>query len=475
MSTGLTSRAREVINCRAVPTPAPSVSRRGLTVGLFTAMVAIAFEAISVATAMPAAASALNGLRLYAWAFSLFLIGMLFATVASGRLADRKGPARPMLLGLGLFALGLVVAATARSMPQLIGGRLIQGLGSGTMSVAIYVCIARVYDPEQRPRMFSYISTAWVLPSFVGPPIAAYLTHRLGWQWVFLAVLPLLALASFMVVPSLLQLMRTPSVEPDTSTSRKPAALWAGGLAALGAASLQFAGQRPEGSALLFAGLGVGLLGASLPNLMPERFFQLARGLPSVIVVRALLAGAFFGAEAFVPLMLVKQRGLPLLLAGGVLTIGALGWTAGSWVQARPRFTLRRDRIITLGTGFLVLGLGLTTLTSWLPWLWVGLVAFSWVLGGLGMGLSVASTSLAVMTVSPVAEQGRNASSLQLGEALGSSLFIGLAGSIFNGLQPGGDLTVAFGAVLAVMTGVAVISLCLSLRIGRIVDEPGAG
>ena len=82
-----------------------SAPPRSLAIGLCVAVVAVAFEAISVATAMPAAARELDGLDLYAWAFSLFLIGQLFATVAGGRLCDRIGPARPMVGGIAVFAL----------------------------------------------------------------------------------------------------------------------------------------------------------------------------------------------------------------------------------------------------------------------------------------------------------------------------------------------------------------------------------
>jgi MFS family permease len=432
-------------------------------------VVAVAFEAIAVATAMPAAAKALDGLSLYAWAFSLFLVGMLLSTVAGGRVADRVGPAQPLLVGMVLFAAGLVVAGTAASMLQLIGGRLVQGLGSGTMGVATYVVIARAYEPAERPRMFSYISTAWVVPSFVGPPVAAYLTHRLGWPWVFFAVLPMLAVAAAMLAPTLLRLSKAPPPVAPLPVVRRPAALWAAVLTSLGVVTLQVAGQQLDARSALLAVLGIAMLGAGLPNLMPQRFFRLSGGLPSVIVVRGLIAGSFFGAEAFVPLMLVEQRGMPLLLAGGVLTVGALGWTAGSWVQSRPGWRIRRDRIITLGSLFLVAGLALATLAAALPQLWVGSVAISWVLGGFGMGLSVSSTSLAVMTVSGVAEQGRNASSLQIGEAVGASLFVGLAGTIFHGLQPAADL--GFAGVIAAMTAVAMLSLVVSLRVGRIDNE----
>ena len=68
----------------AAPTVAPpAVSKRRLTIGLCANVVAIAFESIAVATAMPVAARDLDGLPYYAWSFSLFLIGMLFSTVVA--------------------------------------------------------------------------------------------------------------------------------------------------------------------------------------------------------------------------------------------------------------------------------------------------------------------------------------------------------------------------------------------------------
>src|SRR4029453_6004567 len=85
---------------------APRVSQRALTIGLCATIVAIAFETISLATAMPVAPRHLNGLNYYAWAFSLFLIGMLLATVVCGRISDRIGPAKPLLAGLGIFLVG---------------------------------------------------------------------------------------------------------------------------------------------------------------------------------------------------------------------------------------------------------------------------------------------------------------------------------------------------------------------------------
>ena len=83
-------------------------------------------------------------------------------------------------------------------MAQLLAGRLVQGLGSGAMNVAIFVCVAQAYSIKQRPKMFTYISTAWVLPAFVGPPASAWLTEQLSWHWVFFAVIPLVLFGGVM-------------------------------------------------------------------------------------------------------------------------------------------------------------------------------------------------------------------------------------------------------------------------------------
>ncbi len=81
-----------------------------------------------------------------------------------------------------------------------------------------------------------------------------------------------------------------------------------------------------------------------------------------------------------------------------------------------------------------------------------------------------ARTSLATITLSPVDAQGRNGSSLNLGDALGSSIFVGLAGTIFGALHPGGDLGATFGAVLLSMSVVAVLGMLASLRVGPVGD-----
>ena len=161
------------------------------------------------------------------------------------------------------------------------------------------------------------------------------------------------------------------------------------------------------------------------------------------------------------PLMLVEQRGVPLLQAGAVLTVGAIGWTAGSWLQARPWLRLRRDLLITLGCWSVAIGVGIVGSIAFLPTLPYALVAVGWIWAGLGMGLAVSSSSLAAMSLSATSEQGRNASSLNVSDALGSGIFVGVAGTVFAALHPSGNLALTFGLVELSMAAVGLLAVFL--------------
>ena len=448
----------------------PAVSRKALAIGLCAVIVGIAFEAAAVATAMPVAARQLNGLGAYAWAYSLFTIGMLFSTVVCGRLSDRMGPAKPLLVGMIIFGGGLVIGGTSISWPMLIGGRLVQGLGGGMLNTASYVLIAKIYSPAQRPRMFTYISMAWVLPGIAGPAAAAWITRTLGWHWAFFAVLPVLGFGGLMISPTLRLVLRQPRPAPtdpgDEPTN--PAPIWAATVAALSAVAIQYAGQRLDLLAIIPAAAGVVGLGISLPRLMPAGFMRLARGLSAVVLTRMMLPGAFFGSEAFIPLMLVEQRHLPLTLAGSVLTIGSIGWFTGAWVQSQRWMNMRRERMVTLGTASVALGVALIAVAALVPSTWVGLIAIAWIIAAFGMGVGTATSTVATMALSSDAQQGRNASSLNLGDALGSGLFVGISGSVFTALRGHHDLASTFGSAFAVMAVVAVLSVAASTRIGKV-------
>ena len=444
------------------------MSLRNLTVGLCMTVVAIAFEAIAVATAMPVAARTRRADLLRLVVLSRHdRDAVLHRRHRPAQRSDRTGQAAARWLGdlRGGAGRGGHRAAYA----QLIGGRLIQGLGSGVINTAIFVCVAGVLDPAAAADVHLHLDG-------VGAAIVRRSTGRrladLGLQ-LALGVHRRAAAGRpgrAMVLPTLLIMIRSYRPQEGEPAAR-PAALWAAGLVAVAAAAIQLAGQRLDwlALALLVAGLAGLLVG--LPRLMPPGFLRLGRGLPAVIMVRGLLPGAHFGSEAFIPLMLVEQRKISLLLAGAVLTIGSIGWTTGSWLQSRPWLKIRQDRLITYGCLSVAVGVSIVAVVGIWPGLWFGLVGVGWIFAGLGMGLATSSTSLAVMTLSDVSVQGRNASSLNVFDALGTGIFVGLSGTIFAALRPTGNMSLTFGVVYAAMVGVTLLAVGSSLRIGRVRNE----
>jgi MFS family permease len=435
---------------------------RRLLVGIVSVIVLIAFEAMAVATVMPRAVTDLNGLAFYAWAFTGYVVASLFAMVVAGEMCDRSGPRLPLLGGVALFTVGLVLAGTAVDMGVFVLARALQGLGGGAVIVAIYVVVARAYDQSVRPRVFAVMSSAWVLPSIVGPAVAGFVADRLSWRWVFLA-------AAAFVVPAVGVMWGALPTVASGDGLRRPGRRGAAAMVAGGVACLQYAGQRLDAVGSLAAVVGLGLLLPSLHRLLPVGTLRLARGLPTVIAMRGVLAGAFFGTETFIPLMLVSQRHLSTTAAGLALTGGALGWAVGSWYQGRPATNAPRYRLVQAGCLLVAIAIGgIAAVTlAWVP-TWLALMA--WVVGGAGMGMSMASVSVLMLALSPRSEQGVNSAAMQVADALFSVVFIAIAGAVFAAAaRRGGPQIWAFWVIDAVM---AALALGGAVAAGRIRTRP---
>lgn len=432
---------------------------RALTFGIVSCVLLVAFEATAVNTAMPVAAHALHGLGLYSFAFSGYFTASLLAMVVSGEWADKRGPLGPLAAGIGTFAVGLVVAGTAQSMWVFVAGRAVQGLGGGLLIVALYVVVGRAYPERLRPSVFAAFSAAWVLPSIVGPVVSGTVTQHLGWRWVFLSIPVLVLLPIMLMLPQLRRLQ----AEDDSVRSwalDRPRILLAVALA-VGAGLLEYAGQLLDLLALLPAAVGLALLVPAVLRLLPRGTLRAARGLPTVILLRGIAAGAFFATESFIPLMLVTQRGLSPTLAGLSLTSGGLSWALGSWFQGRPWAGRHRQLLVRLGLLMSALAIGCAglALVHSIP---ACAVAVAWTVGGAGMGLTIASVGVLMLAESAPEETGENSASLQVSDALGNVLLTALAGVLFTSI--GTDTSGGFAAIFITMAAVTLVGAAISGR-----------
>ncbi|MBT2480984.1 MFS transporter [Streptomyces sp. ISL-94] len=428
-------------------TPAPptggimGAAYRTLSFGIISVVFLIAFEATAVGTAMPVAARELEGIGLYAFAFSAYFTTSLFGMVLSGQWADRHGPLRPLTGGIGAFAAGLVGSGTAGDMWVFVLGRAVQGFGGGLVIVALYVVVSRAYPERLRPAIMAAFAASWVVPSIVGPLAAGTVTEHLGWRWVFLGIPALVVVPLVVALPAI---RRTASGPVDTGAA--PAAFdrrrirLAFGIS-LGAGLLQYAAQTASEPGARWLSLVPGIAGAALlvpavRGLLPRGTYRARRGLPSVVLLRGVAAGSFIAAESFVPLMLVTQRGLSPTLAGFSLAAGGLTWAGGSWVQSKGRMDPYRERLMVGGMVMVAFAIAVApaVLIQSVP---VWTLALAWAVGCLGMGLVIGSTSVLLLKLSAPEEAGANSAALQISDALANVVLLAAGGAAFAALGGG--------------------------------------
>lgn len=441
--------------------------RLGITVGSVVLIFLAAIEALAVTTVMPIVSVDLDGEALFAVAFSGTLATGVIGMVAAGAWSDRTGPRVPLYTAVVLFIIGLVVSGFAPDMYTFIVGRLIQGLGAGGQTVALYVVVARVYPPELHGRIFAAYAAAWVVPSMIGPFLAGAVAEFLHWRWAFLGVAVLTVLA-FVLVMARLRNVSLSSSDPADEAAQTPRGgsigvrMLRAVIVAVAAVAVGFAAEARPAIGWPIALGALVVLGFAILPLLPPGALRARRGLPSVILMRGLAAGAFFAAEAYVPKLLMDRFEFSPTFAGLALTIAALAWSSASALQGRYGDRLGSTRIVVISVPLLlvaVLSLLVVSVTGAMPWLAV----IGWGFAGAGMGLLYPRLTVLTLAYSTSANEGFNSSALSISDSTGSAVTIALAGLLFLALPFGGS---GFPVVYVFTAVLLLVALIPGLRLG---------
>ncbi|MDR6686745.1 MFS family permease [Arthrobacter sp. 1088] len=426
------------------------------TVGACALVFLSAFESLAVTTIMPLVSRDLDGATLYALAFAGPLATGVMGMVGAGNWSDRRGPAAPLYASVALFVAGLLIAGTAGSMEVLVLGRLVQGLGGGAMTVALYVLVARVYPPTLHPKIFAAFAASWVIPSLVGPFAAGIVAQLSSWHWVFLGVVGLVVPALLMVVPA----VRGMTSEPVTETVP-----WAFGrmgwaaLAALTVLALNLSAEVP-GVGGVIAVVALVLAVVAVRPLVPRGTLVAHRGLPSVILTRGLASAAFFGAEVYLPYLLTEQYAFTPTFAGLTLTGAALAWAGASALQGRLGSKLPDALAVKIGAALVLVAIVLALVTAALA-LPAAIAIGGWILAGGGMGLMYPRLSVMTLALSTPDNQGFNSAAMSISDSLGGALALAATGLVFAAFTT----TNPFAGVFALTAVIAVVGLVMAPRV----------
>ena len=306
----------------------------------------VAFEAMSVSTAMPdVALGGSRAVRGYGLAFSVMLTAQLLGIVLAGVWSDRSGPLPGTFAGRGWSPSAARSAGWRRAIPS--SSSAVSSPVWGRPARRDALCHRR---PRLSPKAFARACSRSCRQHGCCPRWWA-VHRRLADPDLLLALgLPRRGPRSWLLSRS------SPAPGAGSVTRRRPArsviAMPAPTAAPPGPVLLG-AGRRcrPVGHRRDRArpGLARGPLGRRgprrgphRPRLVPAGTWLMRRGIPSVMLSRALLSAAFGAGIAYVPLLVVTEYHQTLLVAGGLVAAGSLGWATGAWWQGHTRTTVAR-------------------------------------------------------------------------------------------------------------------------------------
>ncbi|HWK78708.1 MFS transporter [Microbacterium sp.] len=432
-----------------------------VTIGAVALIFLAAIESLAVTTVMPVVSAALDGQALYAVAFAGTLATSVIGMVACGAWSDARGPRGPLYVAVSLFIAGLLISGFAFTMEQFLVGRLVQGLGAGGETVALYVVVARLYPPQLHGRILAAFAAAWVVPAMIGPFLAGAVAEFLDWRWAFLGVAVLTAIA-FLMIALRLRALDLGGGDPSGVVGLTKRLLLAA-VVAVAAVVVGISAKAAPEVGWPIAVVALVAIGVAVTPLLPKGALRAVRGLPSVVLMRGLVAGAFFAAEAYIPYLLIAEFGFTSTWAGIALMLAAFAWAGGSALQGRYGELLGNRRIALISLGLIliaVVSVLFTALTAASP----AIVVIGWGFAGGGMGLLYPRLTVLTLAYSAPGNAGFNSSALSISDATGSAVAVALAGLGVATLGGGAD---AFPLVFAFSIAVLLLAMLPGLRLGH--------
>src|SRR5689334_9402097 len=135
---------------------------------------------------MPRIVAQLQGLHLYAWVTTAYMLSSTVMVPIYGKLNDIFGRKRILLVGVGLFLAGSTLCGLAGEfgrlpvlgggMTQLIVFRGLQGLGGGALFTSAFAIIGDLFAPRERAKFTGMFGAVFALASIVGPVLGGFFT-----------------------------------------------------------------------------------------------------------------------------------------------------------------------------------------------------------------------------------------------------------------------------------------------------------
>lgn len=450
--------------------------------GIWVALLVAILSSTIVSNALPTILADLHGTQTqYTWVITAMLLASTASTPVWGKLADLFDKKMLLQVAIVLFVVGSVLAGFSQNMEQLIGFRVVQGLGMGGVQALGQVVVGALLSPRERGRYSGYTGMVISAGTVGGPLVGGFLVDWPGWRWCFFVCVPLALVALFV----LRRTLHLPSVRKQVKIDYLGATLITGGVS-LVLMWVSFAGKDfawVSGESALFVGGTVLALGAAYfverradAPVIPLHLFR------NRTVVLAMLGGvavgtAMFGASVFMGQYFQIARGFSPTKAGLLTVPLVLGLSLSSTVSGQLIARSGRWKgYLVWGAFSLVAGLALLGTIDHATNL--VLMGAYLALVGVGVGLTMQNLVLAVQNGVGFADLGAASSTATFLRSLGGTAGVSVLGAVLaaqvsTGTLDSGSLSPvvrdsygdAMGQLFLIAAGLAVFTVIAVLLI----------
>jgi MFS family permease len=401
-----------------------------VTVANLTVVALAAFDGLAIVAALPSITEDLGDVSLVPWVITSFLATSAIAGVVAGPIIDAIGVRRTFrATGLWFFLTSLAVAV-APDMRVLVVARALQGVGGGLVISVSLAAVGLTYPARLRPRAFAANSMVWGVMGFGGPVVVALLLFVGSWRLVFLAQLPLTALAlvaGWRTLPSTRD--RPVGVHLDWTGIGMLTGLVVSSLVAVSQIGVTWWSAGVATAAAGLFGVLTWTRSASAETAIVRRDHLTRYPLRRVHLTAGFVLVAGLAADNYLPLYVQTVRGWSESSAAFSVLFLTVGWTSGAVASSRLLGRWGEPAVIFLGSLLLGPAIGASALSASVGW-HAGALFAAFSVIGLSIGLISTGGLTLLQAGSSAEEMGRTNSAHQFVRTVCITYGVAIGGAI---------------------------------------------
>jgi len=402
------------------------------------------------------------------WVINAYLLPLSALLLLGGAAGDRFGRRRLLVIGTVIFAAASLACALAPSLPLLLAGRALQGLGAALLMPNSLAILGASFSGAARGRAIGTWAAMGAVAGAVGPVLGGWLIDTVGWRAIFVINLPLAAAAIGLAL----------AYVPEEPSEDRPPLDWLGGaLATLALGALTWGltvGSGPAGwtvTAIAAVVVGVALSVAFIivehrrgdRAMAPLALFG-SKSFIGLTLLTLLLYGALGGLLTLVPYVLMVSAGYSGTAAGAALLPFPLVLAVASPIMGGLAGKIGSRLPLSIGPVIVAIGFLLTLRIDEQASYWTTVLPAILVIA-IGMAGAVAPLTNAVLTSVDSKHTG-SASGLNSAVArTGGLVATALLGTVLA--AQGAELIAGFRAAAVICAGASLLAgLCAFLLVG---------